>query len=116
MSGCGWRGRRRAPPTWFPPNWISLASGGYGGVFHANVAAAAGYRRGPCASNMLLVLAQDRAALAAPETAQWQALTRGNVRSTVVPGDHFTMVREPHVRGLASVLADALAPAAAAAG
>jgi amino acid adenylation domain-containing protein len=79
-------------------------------VFRANVAAASAYRPGPGASDILLVLAGDRAA---PGTAAagWRALTTGTVRTATVAGDHFALVREPHVRALAAVLADALAPA-----
>ncbi|MEW5926736.1 MAG: amino acid adenylation domain-containing protein [Gemmatimonadota bacterium] len=79
-------------------------------VFRANVAAAASYRPGPCASDLLLVLAGDRTAPAAPEVERWRALTTGTVRSATVPGDHFTLVREPHVREFAAVLSEALAP------
>lgn len=81
------------------------------GVFRANVAAAAAYRPRPCESDLLLVLARNRAALAGAEAARWQALTTGRVRTAAVSGDHFTVVREPHVRELAPVLADALSPA-----
>lgn len=82
-------------------------------VFRANVAAADAYRPGPYASDLLLILARDRATQANREAERWQALTTGSVRTTIVPGDHFTVVHEPHVRELAAVLADALAPAAA---
>ena len=79
-------------------------------VFRRNAAAAASYRPGPCASDLLLVVAGDRAGSAAAEAARWGALTTGTVRSAVVPGNHFTLVREPHVRTLAALLAEALAP------
>jgi thioesterase domain-containing protein len=75
------------------------------GVFQANVAAAASYRPGPCASDLLLIVAESRAAVAAAEADRWRALTTGTVRSVTVPGDHFSLVREPHVRALAAVLA-----------
>jgi amino acid adenylation domain-containing protein len=79
-------------------------------VFRANVAAASAYRPGPSASDVLLVSAGDRPAPAAPEAARWQALTTGTVRAVTLSGDHFGLVREPHVRALAALLADALAP------
>jgi amino acid adenylation domain-containing protein len=78
-------------------------------VFRANAAAASAYRPGPCASDLLLVFAEDRPEPAAPEAARWEALTTGTVRVAAVPGDHFTVVREPHVRALAALFADALA-------
>jgi thioesterase domain-containing protein len=78
-------------------------------VFRANAAAAAAYRPGPCASDLLLVFAEDRPAPAAPETARWEELTTGTVSTATVPGDHFTLVREPHVGALAARVADALA-------
>ncbi|HEV2149654.1 MAG TPA: amino acid adenylation domain-containing protein, partial [Longimicrobiaceae bacterium] len=77
-------------------------------VFRANVRAVAAYRPGPCASDLLLVLAEDRAVPATAESAGWEALTAGTVRSVTVPGDHFNLVQEPHVRELATVLAGAL--------
>ncbi|HET7233067.1 MAG TPA: amino acid adenylation domain-containing protein [Longimicrobium sp.] len=78
-------------------------------VYRANAAAADAYRPGPCASPVLLVVAEERAAQAAGEQARWQALTRGTVRCATLPGDHFSIVREPHVAELAALLADALA-------
>ncbi|HEX7243927.1 MAG TPA: alpha/beta fold hydrolase, partial [Longimicrobiaceae bacterium] len=80
-------------------------------VFHANTSAAAAYRPGPCASDLLLVLADDRAVPAATESARWAALTAGTVRSATVPGDHFTLVQEPRVHELAVLISEALAHA-----
>jgi amino acid adenylation domain-containing protein len=77
-------------------------------VFRANAAAAAAYRPAPCASDLLLVLAEDRREPATRDVALWEGLTTGTVRSATVPGDHFTMVREPRVREVASLLAEAL--------
>jgi amino acid adenylation domain-containing protein len=79
-------------------------------VFRANVNAAAAYRPEPCSSDALLVLSEARTAPAA-EVERWTALTTGNLRSMTVAGDHFGLVREPHVRELASVLTGALSPA-----
>jgi thioesterase domain-containing protein len=85
-------------------------------VFRANAAASAAYRPAPCASDLLLVLAEDRGEPAARDVARWEGLTTGTVRSAVVPGDHFTLVREPRVREVAALLTEALAHAAASAG
>ncbi|HEU4558931.1 MAG TPA: alpha/beta fold hydrolase, partial [Longimicrobium sp.] len=79
-------------------------------VFRANASAASAYRPGPCASDLLLVFAEDRPTPAALEAARWAVLTAGTLRTAAVPGDHFTLVREPHVRALATVLAAALEP------
>ncbi|HEX7241404.1 MAG TPA: alpha/beta fold hydrolase, partial [Longimicrobiaceae bacterium] len=80
-------------------------------VFRANVGAAAAYRPQPCAADLLLVLAEERAAPAAGEVARWEELTSGSVRSAITPGDHFSLVREPQVREVAALIADALQPA-----
>jgi amino acid adenylation domain-containing protein len=78
-------------------------------VYRANAAAAAAYRPAPAEASLLLVTAQDRPAPASREEAGWAALTTGTVRTAASPGDHFTLIREPHVRALAALLADALA-------
>jgi len=77
-------------------------------VFRANADAAFAYRPGPSTADLLLVSAGDRPTPAAPEAARWRALTAGTVRTATVAGDHFGLVREPHVRELAAVLAAAL--------
>ncbi|HVH12001.1 MAG TPA: alpha/beta fold hydrolase [Longimicrobium sp.] len=78
-------------------------------VYRANAAAAEAYRPSSIPSNLLFLFAEDRPAPAAREVAGWAAFTTGSVRSAPVPGDHFTLVREPHVAVLAALLADALA-------
>jgi amino acid adenylation domain-containing protein len=82
------------------------------GVYRANAAAASAYRPAPAGFGLLLVHAHDRPVPAADDAARWAAFTTGPVRSAAVPGDHFTLVREPHVGALAALLADA--PAAGA--
>jgi thioesterase domain-containing protein len=57
------------------------------------------------------VFRANAAAAAASEAERWGALAAGGVRAAVVPGDHFTLVREPHVGRLAQHLAAALAAA-----
>ncbi|MGV9980029.1 thioesterase domain-containing protein [Micromonospora wenchangensis] len=52
-------------------------------------------------------VAQDRAA------ASWQRITRYPVRRHLVPGDHYSMLTEPHVGELAAILTEALATSAA---
>jgi thioesterase domain-containing protein len=85
-------------------------------VFRANAAAAAAYRPASCASDLLLVLAEDRPGPATRDAARWEGLTSGTVRSATVPGDHFTLLREPRVREVAALLAGALAHGATAPG
>ncbi|HEX2211108.1 MAG TPA: amino acid adenylation domain-containing protein [Longimicrobium sp.] len=77
-------------------------------VFRANVAAAGRYAPGPCAADLLLVLAEDRAGPAEAEAARWDALTTGRVWTRMVKGDHFALVREPAVHRVAALLARAL--------
>ncbi|HEV2147673.1 MAG TPA: amino acid adenylation domain-containing protein, partial [Longimicrobiaceae bacterium] len=79
-------------------------------VFRTNVAASRAYRPGRATADVLLVQAEDRTTPAAADAALWTALTTGTVRSATLPGDHFTLLREPHVGALASRLAEALAP------
>ncbi|HEX7243527.1 MAG TPA: hypothetical protein VF263_24795, partial [Longimicrobiaceae bacterium] len=55
-----------------------------------------------------LVCAEERSTPVAEVAARWRALTRGRVTAAVSPGDHFGMVREPHVRDLAAHVSAAL--------
>jgi thioesterase domain-containing protein len=41
----------------------------------------------------------------------WSRHTTGGVEVHVVPGDHVTMLRKPHVQGLAHVLSNCIAKA-----
>jgi thioesterase domain-containing protein len=80
-------------------------------VFRHNVEATRLYRpgRNSATMDMLVVSAEERNT--PPETiaATWGAFTSGRVETKVSPGDHFSMVREPHVRELATMLAGVLA-------
>ncbi|MFV2115593.1 alpha/beta fold hydrolase [Micromonospora sp. LOL_025] len=62
---------------------------------------------------LLLVFASDADPLRRDRAADsWQRITERPVRRHVVPGDHYSMLTEPHVRELATILTDALrAPA-----
>ncbi len=77
-------------------------------VFRVNVSALRRYRPGACAADVLLVCAEERSTPAAEVAGRWRALTRGRVTAAVSPGDHFGMVREPHVRDLAAHVSAAL--------
>jgi thioesterase domain-containing protein len=76
-------------------------------VFKANVYAVRNYRAQAYAGRLTLFRAGER-----PLTAQekndptngWGALATGGVEVHTMPGDHFTLLREPHVRALAEGL------------
>jgi thioesterase domain-containing protein len=77
-------------------------------VFRANVAAAAAYRPSPVSTGLLVLLAADRAADADAEAARWSACATGEIRTAVIPGNHFSIIREPGVRALAEEVGSAL--------
>ena len=76
------------------------------GVYRANVLAARAYRPAGYAGTLTLFLA---AAPGDPSPAEgsreWERLAAGGVEVALVPGGHFDVVREPHVRALAEALA-----------
>jgi thioesterase domain-containing protein len=76
-------------------------------VFKANVNAVQNYKPQVYAGRLTLLRADERR-LTAQETddptAGWGALATGGVDVQIVPGDHFTLLREPHVRALAERL------------
>ncbi|HEX2092297.1 MAG TPA: thioesterase domain-containing protein, partial [Longimicrobiaceae bacterium] len=76
-------------------------------VFRSNVRAARRYRPGPCGADIFVVFSEERRRPAA-EAAVWEALGGGRAETVVCPGDHFSMVREPHVRDLAAQVSGAL--------
>ncbi len=51
----------------------------------------------------------DEARAFSDEALDWRALVRGAVRVEPVPGDHISMLREPHVQAVAAALARAFA-------
>jgi amino acid adenylation domain-containing protein len=77
-------------------------------VFSANVRASREYAPGPCAADLLLLRAAERAAAASEEVEGWAGLTSGRMDVRIVPGDHFSMMREPYVRVLAAELSSLL--------
>jgi amino acid adenylation domain-containing protein len=94
-----------------PPDLDYSRFGQLWNVFRHNVEAARLYRpgRNSATVDVSIVSAEERNT--PPETiaAAWQALTSGRVEFAVSPGDHFSMVREPHVRELAARLGGVLA-------
>ncbi|HEX2091654.1 MAG TPA: alpha/beta fold hydrolase, partial [Longimicrobiaceae bacterium] len=73
-------------------------------VFRANVAALRRYRPATIEADIVLV----RAAEGGVDPTRWAELTTGRVEARTVAGSHFTLVREPHVRGLAAAISAAL--------
>ncbi|HEX8276287.1 MAG TPA: amino acid adenylation domain-containing protein, partial [Longimicrobiaceae bacterium] len=76
-------------------------------VFRANLAALYDYRPDTWAGAATLLRAAEHDP-AQTESAGWERLAGGGVEVRVVPGSHFTMVREPHVRVLAQEVERAL--------
>ncbi|MCB1037177.1 MAG: alpha/beta fold hydrolase, partial [Acidobacteria bacterium] len=69
-------------------------------VFKANVQAVAAYRPEPY-DGALLVFRAEQGSTSAGDALGWDRLSRGTIAVQEVPGDHFTMVVEPHVQELA---------------
>ncbi|HEV2145827.1 MAG TPA: amino acid adenylation domain-containing protein [Longimicrobiaceae bacterium] len=77
-------------------------------VFRTNIGASREYRGGTCTADVLLLRAAEQAAGAPGGAGGWEGLTSGRVDVHTVPGDHFSVVREPHVRALAAELSAVL--------
>jgi thioesterase domain-containing protein len=83
------------------------------GVFENNLAALHAYRpepRGYGGAVTLLRAAEHDPA--ETESAGWERLARGGVRVHVLPGSHFTLVREPQATALGREVEQCLRPAA----
>jgi thioesterase domain-containing protein len=78
-------------------------------VFKTNVRAMLDYAPKPLPAHITLLKAEER--LGAPGDSQggWQTLALEGVEVFTVPGNHYTMVREPHVKVLAGYLARRMA-------
>lgn len=63
------------------------------------------YAPGPYEGNVLLLRAQGSPG---PADLGWNALVKGGVAVRTVPGDHYSVIKEPHVRALALALRSAL--------
>ncbi|HVR96470.1 MAG TPA: amino acid adenylation domain-containing protein, partial [Thermoanaerobaculia bacterium] len=75
-------------------------------VFRANFRALEGYSGGPCAAPVLLFKAAETDR---PEAdLGWSRLSRGPVEAHELPGDHYTLLQQPHVRTLAALLRERL--------
>ena len=73
-------------------------------MLRANLKALRSYLPGPYPGRVTLFRAAEAAAQPPDPTFGWRGLAAGGVEVHEVPGDHDTMVREPHVRVLAERL------------
>ncbi|HET7462017.1 MAG TPA: amino acid adenylation domain-containing protein, partial [Longimicrobium sp.] len=90
-------------PAAFPPGRFHALWN----VYRANVAAAAAYvPGGRVSAPVLVVRAADGPLAGADPALGWSAAAAGGVRARAVPGDHFSIVREPHVHALAAQIAE----------
>jgi thioesterase domain-containing protein len=72
-------------------------------VFRSNLAALHAYPARHYGGAVLLLRAAERDP-SATDTLGWERIAAGGVELRVVPGSHFTLVREPHAAALAAVL------------
>ncbi|HEU0077205.1 MAG TPA: alpha/beta fold hydrolase, partial [Longimicrobiaceae bacterium] len=72
-------------------------------VFRSNLAALHAYPARPYGGRVLLLRAAEHDP-ADTDTVGWERVAGGGVELRVVPGSHFTLLREPHAAALAGVL------------
>jgi thioesterase domain-containing protein len=78
-------------------------------VVEANLAAHQHYRAKPYDGNVLLFRPQESLAAALPNAAsQWQRLVTGELQVHDTPGNHYTMLKSPHVEVLARQIAESI--------
>jgi thioesterase domain-containing protein len=78
-------------------------------VFRANGLAVRAYRPPAYAGRLVLFRAQEWLGPAADPALGWADLAAGGVELREIPGNHFTILKPPHVQALAAGLAAALA-------
>jgi thioesterase domain-containing protein len=59
----------------------------------------------PCCGEIVLFKTERRTERDPDTRKSWHKLTRGRLQVIPVPGDHYTLLEEPHVRKLATELA-----------
>jgi len=74
-------------------------------VFRANVSAMQRYRGGTYNGRVVLIQAADSAAVVDDRADRWERLIPHLV-THVLPGDHFSLLREPHSTALAALVCD----------
>ncbi|HEY0734503.1 MAG TPA: thioesterase domain-containing protein, partial [Herpetosiphonaceae bacterium] len=94
-----------------PPDLGERELRAYLDVFTASLRAMQDYQPRPYAGRVTLFRAGDRPLDEADETLGWNALVAAGVSVRVIPGDHYTIVRQPHVATLAEQLRLSLAEA-----
>ncbi|PYS94472.1 MAG: hypothetical protein DMF50_12430, partial [Acidobacteria bacterium] len=77
-------------------------------VLAANLKALRSYLPGPYAGRVTLFRAVESTTLHRDTTLGWRALASRGVEVHEIPGDHYSMVREPHLRVLAERIKDCL--------
>lgn len=93
----------------FPPDMTLSQVRRFFDVFKANVSAARQYKpRATTTAVKLFKATQRRKGFSHDRHLGWRAFVRGQLETFETPGDHFTMLREPNVRGLAGLLSDCL--------
>ncbi|HZF08985.1 MAG TPA: amino acid adenylation domain-containing protein, partial [Thermoanaerobaculia bacterium] len=82
-------------------------------VFQTNFRAVERYRGGSSAAPLTLFTAAEPPAGGGPFAADrgWGRLAEGPVEVCAVPGNHYTLLRQPHVSALAAALRQRLVPA-----
>ncbi|MFJ2787292.1 MULTISPECIES: amino acid adenylation domain-containing protein [unclassified Streptomyces] len=71
-------------------------------VFEANTRALLRHRPGPVDGRLVLLSAREQPHR--PKTRPWRVLARGGFEFHTVPGDHHTMLQQPHLTALAESL------------
>jgi thioesterase domain-containing protein len=77
-------------------------------VFKTNVRAVMNYTPQPLHGRVTFLKAEDALAGPGPET-EWKDFALDGLDLHIVPGNHFTTIREPHVRVLAQTLSRCMA-------
>jgi thioesterase domain-containing protein len=84
-------------------------------AYKSHSVAASQYRPEPYDGEFTLLLAAQGTALDAASRKAWHDMTSGRVKERVIPGTHWSILREPDVQGLAAELRLLLAETAKAA-
>ena len=91
---------RRLPPNFGADEILHLYQ-----IFLNNVTALSRYTPGPYDGPICWFRArQQPTGQQQGEAVSWQTLTTSKIEAVPVPGDHFSMIREPHVAALARAL------------
>ena len=81
-------------------------------MFAANLQAGRAYAPGAFSGGVTLVLSQQTGAARGPEIVDgWRRLALGGVAASTLPGDHYSLLRQPRVERLAAELTARLAAA-----